>query len=193
MKTKNISKRILRLGGMAPSQRTRSIWVVRDIPVVACSAPGIDTTRHVAYRPPIAVSPFVLALSVSWFEPTLTHSGQLWPYVGIVSSGTWLRRDFNGMGDAVKTSPHVPSTSTQNAFLSLLIIHIIRSRQIDVGIDIPALVLSVSCPSTSSYVWNYRPATVNVSLTENLHSNCRRCLSLLYKFGDKIQVTCVVR
>jgi len=28
------------------------------------SAPGVDTTRRVAYRPPIAVSPFLLALSV---------------------------------------------------------------------------------------------------------------------------------
>ena len=48
-----------------------AVRAVRDTPVAAYSAPGINTTRRVAYRPPIAVSPFVLALSVSYFKRTL--------------------------------------------------------------------------------------------------------------------------
>jgi len=36
--------------------------------------------------------------------------------------GMRLHRDCNVMGDAAKISPHVPSTCTQNAILSLLII-----------------------------------------------------------------------
>jgi len=38
------------------------------------------------------------------------------------SLGTRLHRDCNGMGDAAKISPPVPSTCAQNAFLSLQII-----------------------------------------------------------------------
>jgi len=46
------------------------------------------------------------------------------------------------MGDAVKFFPCVPSTCEHNAILSLLILHIIPSRQIYVTIDNPLLVLS---------------------------------------------------
>jgi len=60
----SISKKHFRPGGMAPSEWTRSVRAVRDTSGVDYSAPGINTTRRVAYRPPIAVSPFVLALSV---------------------------------------------------------------------------------------------------------------------------------
>jgi len=60
----NISKKHFRPGGMAPSEWTRSVRAVRDTPVADYSAPGINTTRCVAYCPPIAVSPFLLALSV---------------------------------------------------------------------------------------------------------------------------------
>ena len=49
---------------MAPLEWTRSIRVVRDTPVADYSAPGVNTTQHVAYRLPIAISPFLLALSV---------------------------------------------------------------------------------------------------------------------------------
>jgi len=49
---------------MVPSEWTRSVRAVRDTPVADYSTPGINTTRLVAYRPPIAVSPFLLALSV---------------------------------------------------------------------------------------------------------------------------------
>jgi len=67
------------------------------------------------------------------------------------------------MGDGAKISPRVSSTCMQNAILSLLIIHIIPSRQIYVAIDNPSLVPSVSCLTTSSYLWNYMSAAEYVS------------------------------
>jgi len=72
-----ISKTHFRPGGMAPSEWTLSVRAVRDTPVADYSAPGVNTTRRVAYRPPIAVSQFLLALSVSYFKQTLWHCGQL--------------------------------------------------------------------------------------------------------------------
>jgi len=95
---------------MAPSEWTRSVRAVRDTPVADYSAPGVNTTRRVAYRPPIAVSPFLLALSVSYFKQTLWRCGQLWPYVEMGSLGTRLHRECNEMGDAAKISPRVAST-----------------------------------------------------------------------------------
>jgi len=188
-----ISNEYFRPGGMAPSEWERSIRAVRDTPEVDYSAPGLNSTRHVAYRPPIAVSPFLLALSVSYCKRTLRHCCQLWPYVGMGSLGTRLHRDCNAMGDVVKISPRVPSTCAQNAILSLLIIHIIPSRQIYVAIDNWWLVPSVSCLTTGSYLWNYVRAADNVSHAENLQSNGCRCFSHLYKFRDSIQVTRVFR
>jgi len=101
-------------------------------------------------------------------------------------------RDCKAMGDAAKISPRVPSTCAQNAILSLLIIHIIPSRQIYVAIDNPLFVPSVSCLTTSSYLWNDVRAADNISHAENLQSNCCRCFSDFYKFRDGIQVTRVV-
>ena len=49
---------------MAPSEWTHSVRAVRVTPEADYSPPGINTTRHVAYHPPIAVSPCLLALSV---------------------------------------------------------------------------------------------------------------------------------
>jgi len=91
-----ISKKHFRPGGMAPSEWMRSVRAVRDTPVADDSAPGVNTTRRVAYRPPITVSPFLLALSVFCFKQTLWRCGQLWPYVGMGSLGTHLHRDCNG-------------------------------------------------------------------------------------------------
>jgi len=68
--------------------------------------------------------------------------------------GTRLYRDYTAMGDAAKISPRVPSTSAQTAILSSLSIHIIPRRQIDVAIDNPSLAPSVSCFTTSRYLWN---------------------------------------
>jgi len=73
----DISKKYFRPGGMAPSEWTRSVRAVRDTLVADYSAPGLNTTHRVAYRPPIAVSPFLLALLVSYFKRTLWRCGQL--------------------------------------------------------------------------------------------------------------------
>jgi hypothetical protein len=97
------------------------------------------------------------------------------------------------MGYAAKISPPVPSTCAQNANLSLLIIHIIPSRQIYVAFDNPVLVPSDSCRTASSYLCNYVRAADDVSHAGNLQSNCCRCISHLYKFPDGIQVTRVFR
>jgi hypothetical protein len=61
-----ISKKYFHPSGMAPSEWTRSVRAVRDSPVADYSAPGLNTTRRIAYRPPIAVSPFLVALSGSY-------------------------------------------------------------------------------------------------------------------------------
>jgi hypothetical protein len=85
--------------------------------------------------------------------------------------GMHLHRDLNVMGDAVKTSPHVPSTCVHNAILFLLIKHIIPSCQIYVAIDNPSLVPSVCCLTSGSCLWNYVRTTDDVSHAENLQSN----------------------
>jgi len=72
-----ISKKHFRPGGMALSERTLSVTAVRDTPVADYSVPGVNTTRRVGYRPPIAVSPFLLALLVSYFKHTVWRCGQL--------------------------------------------------------------------------------------------------------------------
>jgi len=55
----HFSKKHFRPGGMAPSEWTRSVRAVRDTLVADYSAPGVNTTRHVAHRPSITVSPFL--------------------------------------------------------------------------------------------------------------------------------------
>jgi len=50
-----IGKKYFRPGGMAPSEWTRSVRAVRDTPVVDYSAPGVNSTGRVPYRPLIAV------------------------------------------------------------------------------------------------------------------------------------------
>jgi len=80
---------------MAPSEWTRSVRAVRGTPVADFSAPGVNTIRRVANRPPIAVSPCLLTLSVSYFKQTLWRCGQLWPSVGMGSFGTHLHQDCN--------------------------------------------------------------------------------------------------
>ena len=109
------------------------------------------------------------------------------------SLGTLLNWDCSAMSDAAKTSPRIPSTCAQNAILSLLRVHIIPPRQVYVAIDNPSLVRSISCLTTNRYLWNYIRAAEDISYPENLHSNCGRCYSHLYKFRDGIQVTRVSR
>ena len=97
------------------------------------------------------------------------------------------------MGDAGNISARIPSTCAQNAILVLLTIHFIPRRQIYVAIENPSFVPSVSCPTTSRYLWNDVRTADNISHTENLQSNGCRCFSHLYKFRDRIQVTRVFR
>jgi len=95
---------------MGPAEWTRSVRAGRDTPVADSSAPGVNTTRRVAYHPAIAVSPFLLLLSVTYFKQSLGRCCQLWPYVEMGSLGTRVHQDYNAMGDAAKISPRVPST-----------------------------------------------------------------------------------
>jgi hypothetical protein len=60
----SISKKKFRPGGMAPSEWTCSVRAVRDTLVADYSAPGVNSTRRVPYSPLIAVSAFLLILSV---------------------------------------------------------------------------------------------------------------------------------
>jgi len=178
---------------MAPAEWTHSIRAVRDTPVADYSAPRHNTTRCVAYRPPIAVSLYLLTLLVSYFEWTVWRCGQLWPYVGMGSLGTPLRRHSNAMCDVEIISPCIPSTCAQNAIFSLLIIHNIPSPHIYVAIDNRSLVLSVSCHTTSSALWNLMCATEDVSHAANLQCNGCRYFSYFYKFRDVILVSRVFR
>ena len=118
----SITKKYFRPGRMAPSEWTRSVRAIRDTQVADYSAPGINSACRIPYRPLIALSPFLLILSVSYFKRSLWHCGQLCPSVRMGSLGTRLHRDCNAMGDTAKISPRVPSTCAQNAILSLLII-----------------------------------------------------------------------
>jgi len=67
----DIGKKHFCHGRMAESEWTHSIRAVRDNPVAAYSAPDVNTTHPVAYHPPIAVSPFLLALLIPILEQTL--------------------------------------------------------------------------------------------------------------------------
>jgi hypothetical protein len=92
----------------------------------------------------------------------------------------------------LRISLHVFLLAVRKMQFSLLIIHIIPSRQIYVAIGNPLLVPSISYLTNSSYLWNYVCAANNNSHAENLQSNGCRCLSHLDKFRDRIQVTRVV-
>jgi len=91
-----ISKIDFNPGGMAASEWTCSVRDVRDTPVAIYSTPGVNTTRCVVYCPPIAISPFLLALSVCYIKQTFWRCGQLWPYVRMGSLGIRMHRDCNG-------------------------------------------------------------------------------------------------
>ena len=189
----NMSKKYFCPGGMALSESTRSLRADSDTPVEDYSALDLNTTRRIAYRPSIAVSPFLLALSVFYYKRTLWNCGQLWLYIEMYSLGTHFHRNCNGIGDIAKISPCVSSSCAQNAIPSLLIIHIIPSRQIYVAINNPSLMLSISCLTASYYIWNSESAANDDSHAENLQSNSCQCISHLYKFRDWIQVTWVLR
>ena len=109
------------------------------------------------------------------------------------SLGKRVHRDCNAMGEAVKISLGIPSIRAQNAIISLLIVHIIPSRQIYVAINYPLLFPSGCCLTSCSYIWNFMHAADDVSHAENVQSNSGRFLSPLYTFRDGIQVTRVFR
>jgi hypothetical protein len=96
--------------------------------------------------------------------------------------GAWLHRDCNALGDAVKTSPRIPSIFAQNAIPSFQIIHIIRSHQMYVAIDNPLFIPSFSCLTTSSDLWNHVDTADDVSHAEMVQSNYCWCISDLYKY-----------
>jgi len=184
---KNISVRVewLRRSGCAPSEPSETPrWRITSHPV---SIPRV--ALHIALQ-----SLFHQFFSLRRSPILNEHSGiqaicdHTSEWVHWVHACIWI-----AMGDVVKISPRVPSTCVQNAILSLLIIHIIPSRQIYVAIDNPSLVPFVSYFTTSSYLWNYVHAADDVSHTDNLQSNCCRCFSHLYKFRVGIQVTRVIR
>jgi len=111
------------------------------------------------------------------------------------SLGTRLHRDCNVMGDAARISLHVPSTCAQYAILSLLIIHIIPSRQIYVGIDNTSLILSVAWLIISSDLWNDLPAAHNISHAVPVQNNdCQGCSHFtILKMGCKLPgFSCIV-
>jgi len=191
--TPSISKKYFLPGGIAPSEWMRSVRAVRDTLVADYSTPSVNTMHRIVYCPPITVSPFLFAQSVSYYKRKLWHCDQLWPYIRISLLGMCLDRDWNAMGDIAKISPRVPFNCAQNAILSLLIIHVIPSRQIYVAFNNPSLILSVSCLNAGSFLWNYVHVANNASHTKNLQNNGCRCYSHLYKFQAWIQVTWVFR
>ena len=72
-----ISKKHFHPGGRALSEWTCSLRAIRDSLEADYSWPRVNTTCPVSYHPPITVSPFPLALSVSCFKQTLWRCGQL--------------------------------------------------------------------------------------------------------------------
>jgi len=82
------AKKHFRPGGMAASEWMSPVRAIRDTPVAHYSAPRPNKMRRVADHPPIAVSLFLLALSVYYWKRALWRCAQLWPYVGMGSSGT---------------------------------------------------------------------------------------------------------
>jgi hypothetical protein len=71
----HISKNYCWPGGMAPSEWTRSVRAVRETPVEDYSALGVNLMRRVPYCPLIAVSLFLLVLSVSYIKRSLWRCG----------------------------------------------------------------------------------------------------------------------
>jgi len=63
---------------MAASEWTRSVRAFRHTRVADYPVCGPNSRRHVAYRPPIAVSPFLLAQSVSYCRWTLCDHTSEW-------------------------------------------------------------------------------------------------------------------
>jgi len=174
---------------MIPYDASTVIIAVRPEWLHQCGcAPSLtsETSRwYINLRPAsITVWSFVLASSLAYVKRTRWRGGQLWPYVGIDSFGKPLHRDYNAMGDFGTIPPRVPSTCTQNAILSLLIIQDIPSGQMYVAGDNPSLIPSVSCLTTSSYLCNHVRKGDDVSHAAKFQSYACQCFSHMYKFWD---------
>jgi hypothetical protein len=171
----------------------RSLKAVRDTLVVDYSSPSVNSMSPIPNRAVMTVSPFLLVVLVSYFKRSLWLCSQLWPNVGIGALGRTLYFACNAMCDAAEISARVLSTCAQNVIVSFLLIHIIWSRKIYVAIDHSLLIPSVSCFTTSSYLWNHMRTANNVSHAAYLQWNGCWCVSYLYKMRDGIQVTQVAR
>jgi hypothetical protein len=90
-----ITKKDFRLGGLAASEWTCSVRAIGDTPGAYYSALNVNTTRRVIYRPPVAISPFILPLSVSHCNQKTLRWSQLWPHVGMGSLCIRLLQDCN--------------------------------------------------------------------------------------------------
>jgi len=166
-----ISKGSFRPGWMAPSEWMWSNRAVTDTLLADNSVTSVNIMCRIANRTLIAVSPFLLALSVTYLKRTLSHCGQLWAYIVMGSLGMCLHRYRNAMGDAAEMSPRAASICMQNSIFSVLIIHIIWSRQIYVAIENALLIRSSWSGISSSCLWNYVCEADDVSHAENLQSN----------------------
>ena len=98
------------MGRMAVPEWMWSGPAFGDTPGAHDFTPGSNSRCQAACTLLIAVSPFVLHLSVSNFKNRIWHCGQLWPYIGIGSLGTSLHWDCNAMGYKAKISPPDPWT-----------------------------------------------------------------------------------
>lgn len=63
-----INKKYLGSGVMTLSELTHSVRAIGDTQLADYSAPGVNTKHRIAHCPPIAVSLYLLALSVSYFK-----------------------------------------------------------------------------------------------------------------------------
>jgi len=174
-----ISKTKFRPGGMVPAEWNRPIRAVRNTLVAVYSAPGINTMRHVAYHPPITVSPILHVLPVSYCNQLLWRCGQLWPYIRIGLLGMRMYCNCNVIGNAAKMTARIPFICAPNVILFLVTEHIIPGCQIYVAVENPSLVLSDSCRTTCSYHWNSVRTDDIISHAENLKSNSCWCFSHL--------------
>ena len=159
---------------------------VRDIPVVAYTAPCIYRTLCVANRTPLTICPCFRILSVS----NLKHTLWCWrPTVTVCWNGFIVHILASWVQWARWRCENLSLCSFHRrpcAFVSSLIIEIIPSSHIYRAINHPSLVPTVSCLTPSWIIWYYVCAADDVSHAEHLQSECCQCFSSLYKIWDRI-------
>jgi hypothetical protein len=140
----------------------------------------------------------ILSLLIIRDCKTMGDSGNISPRVASTCAhnailSLLIIQDCKTMGDSGNISPHVPSTCAYNAILSVCIIHLIPHRRRDVAIDNPSFVLSVSCRTNDSHLWNDMRTADIISHAETLQNNSCQCFGHWKKFRGRIQVTRVFR